>query len=92
MLCNLTKIVLTVVLDSQVLLEFVETEFISGFKLAVALRVLLNGIVGQVDVSIEVLEKELVGAGADVAVLVPVPLQLSILHYYGLSTSRLIAI
>ena len=63
----------------EVALEVCVADFVGGFVFAVVFVVLLHGVVGEVDeLVVEVLHVELFAGGADVAVLVPVALEMSV--------------
>ena len=63
----------------KVFLKIREAEFIGIFEFAVAFRLFLNGVVGEVDeLVVELFERELLAGGADVAVLVPIGLDVAL--------------
>ena len=60
----------------EVPLEVFDRELVVSFKLAVIFSILLNGIVGEVDVfDVKVVQVKSLGGGAQVAVIVEVTLQ-----------------
>lgn len=75
------EVVAAGVSDLEVLLELIEAEFVAFFVLTVPVLVLLlHRIIGQVYVLTKVLELEVLGAGPNVPLLIPIPFNFAILH------------
>jgi hypothetical protein len=56
----------------QISLQLSVRKFVSGFISPIEWCMLLNSIVGQVDLSLEIVHIELIGTGTNVALCIPV--------------------